>query len=169
MTRDHPDWRPIMAALANPRTRRVFAGVELGQDADALAAAMTPAQRDQALAVLLKSGVIVEAGGRYAVRSDVFARALEASPRPPKKTGVARYLDAEGRIDRYPSSNAELEALLEHVAESVLTPDEVVSEAELGARLEPFDPDVARLRRALIDHGVLERTRSGSEYARARE
>lgn len=169
MARDHPDWRPIVAALSNPRTRRVFAGVELGQGADALAEGMTPAQRDQALAALVKSGLIVEAGGRYAVRSEVFARALEAAPRSPKKTGVARYFDAEGRIDRYPSSTADLRSLLVHVAESVLAPDEVVSEAQLGARLEPFDPDIARLRRALIDHGVLERTRSGSEYARAGE
>lgn len=36
---------------------------------------------------------------------------------------------------------------------------------------EPYAPggDVAVLRRYLVDHGILERTRSGSEYALARE
>jgi hypothetical protein len=41
----------------------------------------------------------------------------------------------------------------------------VLSEKELNERLEPFSSDVAVLRRHLVDHGLVERTRSGSEYA----
>ena len=39
--------------------------------------------------------------------------------------------------------------------------------ADVNARLEPYAPgsDVAVLRRYLVDHELLERTRSGSEYA----
>ena len=43
---------------------------------------------------------------------------------------------------------------------------EVVTERELTERLAPFGPDTAALRRAMVDAEVLERTRSGSEYAR---
>jgi len=32
-------------------------------------------------------------------------------------------------------------------------------------RIRAIDPDVARLRRDLVDHGLVVRTRSGSEYA----
>ena len=78
-----------------------------------------------------------------------------------------RFVDGEGRIDRYPVQHGDRQALLEWVAARAFTAEDVLTERDVNERLEPFAPrgDVAVLRRYLVDHGVIERTRSGSEYA----
>lgn len=83
--------------------------------------------------------------------------------------GVERFLDASGRIDRYPQRDADRRALLAWVADRAFPGGEVLAEREVNERLAPFAPggDVAVLRRHLVDHELLERTRSGSQYARA--
>jgi hypothetical protein len=84
------------------------------------------------------------------------------------RDGVTRFLDADGRIDRYPVRNSDRHALLEYVVARALPRGVVVDEAGINARLEPFAPggDVAVLRRYLVDHSLVERTPTGSEYAR---
>lgn len=81
---------------------------------------------------------------------------------------IARFLDRDGRIDRYPLRSSDRRALLTWVAAQALPRGEVIDEATVNARLEPYAPagDVAVLRRYLVDHGLVERTRSGSEYLR---
>ncbi|WEK14285.1 MAG: DUF2087 domain-containing protein [Candidatus Microbacterium phytovorans] len=81
---------------------------------------------------------------------------------------IARFLDRDGRIDRYPLRSADRKALLTWVAARALPHGVVLDEAAVNARLEPYAPagDVAVLRRYLVDHGLVERTRSGSEYVR---
>lgn len=93
------------------------------------------------------------------------------APRPrPAKGDVTRFLDASGHIDRYPASTGERRDLLTWVAERAIGADEVLAEAEVNERLAPYAPrdDVAALRRHLIDHALLSRTASGSQYARVR-
>lgn len=93
---------------------------------------------------------------------------LATAPRP---QGLERFLDREGRIDRYPSHAAERAALLQLIAERAFSPGVVMRESDVNERLGPYAPrgDVAVLRRYLVDHDLLRRTRSGSEYALARE
>ncbi len=154
------DWRPIIAALANPDTRAVFAEVVLG--ADEPGAGLSPSRRGHALGVLRTAGVIDETG---MLDAGAFTRVLAAAPRRERPTGVQRFLDADGRIDRYPSRAGDREALLAHVAAEVLVAGDTVSERELTDRLRRFTDDPAALRRHLVDSGLVERTRSGSEYA----
>lgn len=47
------------------------------------------------------------------------------------------------------------------------SPGDVLTETEVNDRVRAYAPneDVAVLRRYLVDHQLLERTRSGSEYA----
>ncbi len=97
--------------------------------------------------------------------SEQGIRAALAAGGRARPTGVQRFLDAEGRIDRYPSGRADRDELLRWVAEHVLTAGEVVGEREVTDRLARFSGDPAALRRHLVDAGILERTRSGSEYA----
>ena len=90
---------------------------------------------------------------------------------PRARTGaqdITRFLDREGRIDRYPQQASERRRLLEWVAERALPSERPLSETEVNELVAPFAPDgdVAVLRRYLVDHGLVERTRSGSEYAR---
>ncbi|OJX75524.1 DUF2087 domain-containing protein [Leifsonia sp. 71-9] len=160
------DWRPLVAALANADTRRVFAQVELGRPLDEIGAGLSPSRRRRALDAATRAGLITIQDGAASVAAERFTRALRDAPARPPRTGVDRFLDAEGRIDRYPSSAADRAELLRHVAGTVLAPGEVVDEAELGERLQRFGDDTAALRRHLVDSGLVGRTVSGSSYSR---
>ncbi|PYG00325.1 hypothetical protein SAMN05216184_104267 [Georgenia satyanarayanai] len=164
---DRPDWRPAVAALANPHVRRVFAQVVLGVETGLLGADLGRSRRRRALDTLLGAGLVREVDGRVVEEPDAFTRVLAGASRP-RPTGPARFLDGRGRIDRYPADDGERRALLELVAEQVLGPEEVVTEKVLGERLSRFGPDTATLRRYLVEEELVERTRSGSQYARVR-
>ena len=157
-------WRPVFAALANETTRRVYAEIVLG--ALEPGADLSPSRRRHALEALAKAGLIAE-GAEGWEPGEVFAEVLASAPRSQRATGVERFLTAEGRIDRYPSRPREREELLRHVAARALEPGEVLGEAEVNERLSRFSEDTAVLRRHLVDFGFLERTASGSQYARS--
>ena len=158
-------WRPAIAALANETTREVYARIVLGASrGDAVAGVAAP-RADAAIAALVGSGLVIEREGELFADATGPKRMLATAPARP--SGIDRFLRPDGRIDRYPSKAGERVELLAHVAERVLRPGEVVTERELTGRLERFADDVALLRRHLVDHGVVERTPSGSEYALA--
>lgn len=158
-------WRPAIAALANDTTREVYARIVLGASrVDAVAGVAAP-RADAAIAALVGAGLVTEREGALVADATGPKRMLATAPARP--TGVDRFLRPDGRIDRYPSKAGERVELLAHVAERVLRPGEIVTERELTGRLERFADDVALLRRHLVDHGVVERTPSGSEYALA--
>lgn len=96
---------------------------------------------------------------------DVFAALLEAHAKP-RGEGIDRFLDGE-RIMQYPVSPALRFELLVWAAERAVAPGEVLSERELGERLQRMTSDVALLRRYLVDHGLLQRTPDGAAYRRA--
>jgi len=101
-----------------------------------------------------------------AVGRDLWRR---AAPRPRAAADdITRFLDRDGRIDRYPLRASERRALLEWVVQRAVPHGVVLDEAGINARLEAFAPggDVAVLRRYLVDHEFVERTPSGSQYAR---
>lgn len=81
---------------------------------------------------------------------------------------ITRFLTRDGRIDRYPQRGEVRRELLAWVLERAVPRDAVFTEAQIGDLLEAFAPggDTAVLRRYLVDAGLLERTRSGSAYAR---
>lgn len=164
--REH-DWRPVVAALANPHSRRVFAQIVLGEDPGSVGRELSPSRRRHALGVLEGAGLVRDSDGTYVECGDVFAQLLAAAPRP-ARSGVERYLTGRGTIDRYPSDARERRELLELVARRTLEEGEVVSEAVLNDRLSAFSDDTATLRRSMVDDEVLERTASGSQYARVR-
>lgn len=94
---------------------------------------------------------------------------VRSAPRPRRDADdITRFLDAAGRIDRYPLRAEDRRALLAWVTARALPADTLLDEARVNALLEPFAPggDVAVLRRYLVDHELVERTRSGSEYLR---
>ena len=160
------DWRPIVAALANAEARRIFAEVELGRPLAELGAGLSPSRRRRALDALTRSGLVTVTGDAASIATDRLTRALREAPARPPRTGVDRFLDAEGRIDRYPASAADRAALLSLVADAVLPDGESLDEAELGERLQRFGADTAALRRHLVDAGLVERTVDGSSYSR---
>lgn len=153
-------WRGVLAALVNPELRAALAEV--------MAAPLTENRRSRALARLEQVGLVTaQADGTWVFDDSVVGSILSEGAKP-KPTGVDRFLDAEGRIDRYPIGAADRREVLAWVVARALEVDEVLTESEINERLEPYAPggDVAVLRRYLVDHELLERTRSGSEYAR---
>ncbi|WP_348788747.1 DUF2087 domain-containing protein [Leifsonia sp. NPDC080035] len=152
------DWRRMLAALANQEARTAFARITLGLPLG------EGARERRALETLLAAGLVSDAGDGPAVSESGIRAALAAGGRS-RPTGVQRFLDADGRIDRYPSSAADRDELLRWVAERTLRPAEVLGERELTGRLAGLTGDPAALRRRLVDAGLVERTRSGSEYA----
>lgn len=154
------DGRRMLAALANAETRAAFARVTLGMPPEG------GGRETRALAALAGAGLVTASEEGPVVSEEGIRAALAAGGRA-RPTGVQRFLDAEGRIDRYPSARADREELLSWVADRTLASGEVVGEREVTERLARFSADPAALRRYLVDAGLLERTRSGSEYARA--
>ncbi|SIT75602.1 DUF2087 domain-containing protein [Microbacterium sp. RU33B] len=152
-------WRGVVAALLNPELRAALAELPT--------APLTEARRTRAFARLEELGLVRPDGDGWTF-DDTALRAVLAEGAPVKPTGPARFLDRDGRIDRYPLSAADRHQLLLWVADQVLPIGEVWSERDVNERLERFAPggDVAALRRYLVDAGLVERTSTGSEYAR---
>jgi hypothetical protein len=158
-------WRPVIAALGDPAARRVFA--EIALDEAGAAPALSASRRRHALDRLIAAGLVADGDPGPTLDTAVFSRVLAAAPRAARPTGIHRFLRADGRIDRYPSAASDRRALLEHIAHAVLSPGDVVDERAFGERLARFSDDAAALRRYLVDEGLVERTRAGSEYALA--
>ncbi len=155
------DWRPIVAGLLNADARRVFAETVVASTEP-----VPPARRERALAQLIALGLIeVDASGTPRA-SDTPLRAALAGAQAPRPTGPERFFDADGRIDRYPTGAADRLALLSLVVSRAVPRGEVLTETQLGEALSRFATDVAALRRHLVDASLLERTPTGSEYAR---
>lgn len=81
------------------------------------------------------------------------------------RTGPERFLDRHGRIVQYPVRDPDMHELLVAILPRILSPGEVLTEAEINERIRPLTDDVALLRRSFVDHELVERTMSGTEYA----
>lgn len=152
-------WRGIVAALLNPELRAALAEVSTTP--------LTDARRARSFERLTELGLVRPDGEGWVFTDAVLRSILDENP-PVIATGPERFLDAEGRIDRYPLRDADRLELLQWVAQRALPPGVVWTESGVNDLLLPFAPgeDVAVLRRYLVDADLLERTRSGSEYAR---
>jgi hypothetical protein len=152
-------WRGVLAALLNPDLRATLADLTADDG-------LTDARRVRALARLEELGLVARDAADRPRFDDRVIRELLAENPVPRVSGPERHLDGSGRIDRYPVRADDRRALLAWVADRALAEDEVLTEPQLNERLAVFADDVALLRRHLVDHGLVERTRSGSEYAR---
>jgi hypothetical protein len=161
------DPRRIAAVLADTEMRAAYARVVLGSSLDDALAHLAPARRRKAQAALTGSGLVLVAEDGSATAPDAVFRAILAQqPATPPAQGVERFL-RDGRIAQWPAGPTDLDALLRHVVAQVLDTHEVLDERALTARLLRLSDDHALLRRHLVDAGLVLRTRSGSEYARA--
>lgn len=153
-------WRGVVAALLNPDLR-IALGEVIGEGG------LSDAQRERALARLRDIGLVRDGEDGVVFDADFVRGILDENPvvRP---TGPERFLDGDGRIDRYPVQASERQQLLQWVAERAFVAGEVLDERQANERLARFTDDTAALRRFLVDAAILERTRSGSEYALAR-
>ena len=154
----------IAAALAHPQSRTVWARLVLGESVADAVAGLPAARAPRALAALRQAGLVRDGPDGEVAGVEVFAGLLRAAA-PPVRIGIDRFL-RDGRIHTYPASQGERHELFAWVVERAISPGEELDEKAVNARLAAFHDDVAVLRRYLVDAGLLERTRSGSSYAR---
>lgn len=158
---DSHAWRPLIALLANPETRRVAAEVMRGGSLPSAVAGLSPSRRRRVTEAVVQSGLVdVET---QMLAPDVFREVL-ASATVPKREGIERFTDGK-RIRQYPANLEERGELLAWVARGVFTADEVLTERDVNARLLPYSEDVAVLRRYLVDYQLVERRSDGTQYA----
>lgn len=84
-------------------------------------------------------------------------------PRTTSRSLVARFL-ARGPLERLPKRPDDREALLDLIAWQVLPDGATEDEPGLNLLLRGFTEDTAMLRRALVDHGRVQRANDGSLY-----
>jgi hypothetical protein len=146
-----PQLIQFLAALANGRSRARFAQISLGGH--------DGVPSDERLdRLLLAAGVLRQASeGRVAV-DDGALHALLAQVRD------ARPAKPLGKLDLLPRQRRPLLDVLRSLGAELLEPGEEVAEKELNARLAERVEDVPRVRRALVDEGILGRERDGSRY-----
>ena len=155
-----PACKPVLAALANPAARRMFAHVVLETYGDE-----PPTRRsEQALEQLKGAGLIVSSKTGWSVNEAGMREALRQDRDRRPKSGPERFLTRDGRIDRLPTNQSERYSFLCFLAPRVIATDETLTEKEVNERLGRLGDDVALLRRLLVDHGILERDAAGARY-----
>lgn len=155
------NWRRVIAALANPTTRSVFAEI-VSRDAVEVSAA----QRESALEALLAAGMVVADGDdEFVASGSLYKELLDADPVVARQ-GVQRFL-RDGRIEQYPAKPAERLELLAWAVSQAVPAGSTLSESEINERLGELVDDVAALRRYLVDAGLLARDADGRAYRRA--
>ena len=83
----------------------------------------------------------------------------------PRPTGPDRFL-TDGRLLRMPKRWRDRELVVRYLAAQVLPLEEPVTELTLTKRLAARAADPVSLRRAMVDAGLVHRTRDGAEYWR---
>ena len=177
-----------LKALADPNRLRIAGACADGpREAGRLAGdlGMPEAAVRRHLARLVEAG-LVEAlpGGTYALRVDAVHAvgrrlgAIEAddapasdltgpdgAPLPADEAKVIRAFLRDDRLTTIPSQESKRRIVIRYLCDRVFTEDRPYPEKEVNQRLALFHPDVATLRRAMIDDGLL--VREASIYRRA--
>jgi hypothetical protein len=151
------DWRRIVATLADPVRRQVYAGIVLG-----VPIGLAQKKRDNAIAALEAAGLIVATTDDYAVIDSAFTDLLAASPAV-TRTGIDRFV-RDGRIEQYPVRADDRLALLGWARDRAFPDGGELTEQALNQRLAELTADVASLRRYLVDAGLVSRDADGRRY-----
>jgi hypothetical protein len=120
----------------------------------------------RALARLVNAGLVEGDGDGYRLAPERFREALQSlqgPPTDPPTAGLGPEVDKvlrpflrEGRLTSIPASRTKRLVLLDHLA-GLFEPGLTYTEAEVNKILARFHPDVAALRRYLVDEEFLHR------------
>ncbi|MGH2829144.1 MAG: DUF2087 domain-containing protein [Actinomycetota bacterium] len=170
---DQPDPMALLRALADDDRLRVVGMLALRprDPADlALLLGITEASLEHHLRILQRAGLVRRTGGVCTLdvaplRAVMAAAAAprEASPMIPEDASpetrrvLAAFFEGD-RLVKIPSQRRKLLVVLEALAEA-FEPDRTYAEREVNEILSQHHPDVASLRRAMVDEGIVERER----------
>jgi hypothetical protein len=163
------DAATIAGLLADPARLKVVAALALGAETiEDVAAASGLPLKDVALAArrLARAGLVHRDSHALALHTDRFGAAAraaaEAAPPPvplsddPAEDAVLSAFVRDGRLVSIPAQHSKRLVVLEHLVR-VFEPGVRYPEREVNALLGVWHPDVAALRRYLIDEGLLAR------------
>lgn len=168
----------LLRLLAEPDRLRVCAALVLGaanRQEVVEATGLTERHVDKALARLLAGGLVVRAEGGLRLVTEHLEQATRSSshPRPPGDEPAAdlspdaarvfRSFVRNGRLTSIPASRSKRLVLLDWLAQR-FDPGRRYPEREVNRILGAVHPDVAALRRYLVDEGLL--ARDAGEYWR---
>jgi hypothetical protein len=167
----------IVGLLADPARLKVVAALALGAGTlEEVAAASGLPLKDVALAArrLARAGLVTRDGHALGLRAELFGvvarAAAEAAPPPeplsadPAEDAVLSAFVRDGRLTSIPVQLSKRRVVLDHIVR-VFEPGVRYPEREVNALLAVWHPDVAALRRYLVDEGML--SREAGEYWRS--
>jgi hypothetical protein len=167
----------IVGLLADPVRLKVVAALALGAGTiEDVAAATDLSLKDVALAArrLARAGLVHRDGHALALLTERFgeaARSAAAQAPPPERLSedpaedtVLRTFLRGGRLVSIPAQHSKRLVVLRHLVH-VFEPGLRYPEREVNALLAAWHPDVAALRRYLVDEGLL--TREAGVYWRS--
>jgi hypothetical protein len=105
------------------------------------------------------------ATGAWPHDGETLAETLERMHATPDEAKVLRSYLVDGRLETIPAQHRKRLVVLRFLLERVFTEDREYPEKEVNQRLALFHPDVAALRRYLVDDGYV--TREAGQYRRA--
>ena len=171
------DAATIVGLLADPARLKVVAALALGAKSIEDVARLTGLPlKDVALAArrMARAGLVHRDGHVLALQVDRFGAAAraaaEAAPPPeplssdPAEDAVLSAFVRDGRLVSIPAQHSKRVVVLKHLVR-VFEPGVRYPEREVNALLAAWDPDVAALRRYLVDEGLL--TREAGVYWRS--
>jgi hypothetical protein len=157
----------LIGLLADEERLRVVGAVALGHDRAttvAEAADLPLKQVVKHLARLAGSGLLEESEGRYRVdvgelrllAREGSQRPLEEFDAPPQEAVVLRRFIRDGKLISIPLVRSKRLVILDHLAQE-FEPGQYYTEAEVNETLAAYHPDVASLRRHLVDENFMTR------------
>ena len=163
------DAAAIVGLLADPARLKVVSALALGATTiEDVARASGLSLKDVALAArrLARAGLVDRDGHALSLRAERFGvaarAAAEAAPAPaplsddPAEDAVLSAFLRDGRLTSIPAQRSKRLVVLDHLAR-VFEPGVRYPEREVNALLAVWHPDVAALRRYLVDEGLLSR------------
>ncbi len=171
------DASEIVRLLAQPDRLRVCAALALGASTRpdvAVQTGLNERQLDKALARLLASGLVARQGdGLRLVTEHLLEASRSAAPNeedlpvagdlPKEAARVMRSFVRNGRLTSIPTARSKRLVVLDWLVQR-FEPGRRYPEREVNAVLAEVHPDVAALRRYLVDEGFLDR--QAGEYWR---
>ncbi len=153
-------WVQVAAGLKNASMRQLLGVVLAG---DSLPEELSKTQQKD-LARWEKIGLLHHEEHGWSLNHQLLDQTLaSASAHKADRSGIQRFFTG-ARLHTLPAKPGDRHEVLVYIRDAVISADEQLREEQLNERLRVFHPDVALLRRYLVDHSLLLRATDGSSY-----